>query len=114
VPGRVTFGEVKLNESIEGEIDLRSGVGDNVIRGKFIAEQILRELFGTNPTDKTWEVKGEHGSCPRRPARPMDGLSKGSKLSTRRSHQSQQQQQYPSRAAIYWLRGGKSLRLRCF
>jgi hypothetical protein len=37
VAGRVTFGDVKLNELVEGEIDLRSGVGNNVISGRFIA-----------------------------------------------------------------------------
>jgi hypothetical protein len=49
VAGRVTFGDVKLNEFVEGEIDVRSGVGDNVLRGRFIAQwapRYNRTCFG--------------------------------------------------------------------
>jgi len=49
VPGRVTFGDVKLNEFVEGEIDVRSGVGDHVLRGRFIAQwapRYNRTCFG--------------------------------------------------------------------
>jgi hypothetical protein len=49
VTGRVTFGEVKLNEFVEGEIDVRSGVGANVLRGRFNAQwapRYNRTCFG--------------------------------------------------------------------